>query len=161
MKSSNDSVRLLRLFFGFGGRVGRLKYWITSIVSDTVLVLAGLILDSDDHHASSWRFFFDIFFMMLGTLAIVATLAVYVKRLHDRDKSGWWVLLFLILPITIAAVPDITGKNVASFAGDDKANLAFVNLVAFVLTLWGFVELGFLSGTRGPNKYGERLRASS
>ena len=27
---------------------------------------------------------------------IVSGLAVGIKRLHDRDKSGWWLLLFYL-----------------------------------------------------------------
>jgi hypothetical protein len=46
---------------------------------------------------------------------------VYIKRFHDRDKSGWWVLIWLI-PIIGA--------------------------------IWLLIELGFLKGTPGPNRFG-------
>jgi hypothetical protein len=29
-------------------------------------------------------------------LALIPSIIVYIKRFHDRDKSGWWVLIGLI-----------------------------------------------------------------
>ncbi len=45
------------------------------------------------------------FGLLIGFAAIIAdiwfSLAQYVKRLHDTDKSGWWILLFLIPIVNI------------------------------------------------------------
>jgi hypothetical protein len=32
-------------------------------------------------------------------------LAVAIKRLHDRNKSGWWLLLFWLVPSLLGGVP--------------------------------------------------------
>ncbi|MEY4510364.1 MAG: hypothetical protein RLZZ450_2486 [Pseudomonadota bacterium] len=48
------------------------------------------------------------------------TMALGVKRLHDRDRPSWWLLLSLV-PI---------------------------------LNVWLLVEVGFLAGTPGANRYG-------
>lgn len=58
---------------------------------------------------------------------IVPTIAVSVRRLHDRDLSGWWYL----------------GVFVASF----------IPLVG-MLTSIAFLVIMFLEGTRGPNRFG-------
>ena len=34
--------------------------------------------------------------LVLQVLLIWISLAVQIKRWHDRDKSGWWVLINLI-----------------------------------------------------------------
>jgi uncharacterized membrane protein YhaH (DUF805 family) len=74
-------------------------------------------------------------------VAISAT-AVAIKRLHDRDKSGWWVLVFYLLPGVIGNIGPYTG-------------LDFVfQLASLSLSLWALVELGFLRGTSGQNRYG-------
>lgn len=47
-----------------------------------------------------------------------------IKRLHDRDKSGWWFLAMFVASLTLVGA------------------------------LWPLIELGFLDGTPGPNKFG-------
>ena len=33
---------------------------------------------------------------IVGLITIYFALAVYAKRWHDRDKSGWWTLIVLV-----------------------------------------------------------------
>lgn len=94
------------LLFGFSGRIGRLQWWLgqlamiaISIVSVFVIYsgqgLAGLkaVQDGDLSRLSA---------VMLSTLAVVTLLttwiglAVSIKRFHDRDKSGFWVLIIFV-----------------------------------------------------------------
>ena len=43
--------------------------------------------------------FVDLFLYFIGILLLIlSSLAINVKRLHDRDKSGWWYLL-MFLPL--------------------------------------------------------------
>ncbi|MFM9526480.1 DUF805 domain-containing protein, partial [Listeria monocytogenes] len=70
-----------------------------------------------------------------------SSFATAIKRLHDRNKSGWWVLVFWVLPAIVGAVADGLGGT---------ASLA-LNAVSVVLSVWGFVEVGCLRGTQGPN----------
>jgi uncharacterized membrane protein YhaH (DUF805 family) len=71
-------------------------------------------------------------------------LAIGAKRLHDRDKSAWWLLVFYALP------------GILSTAGNEIGDLGFIilHIISFGITVWAFVELGCLRGTRGPNRYG-------
>ena len=71
------------------------------------------------------------------------SLALAIKRLHDRDKSGWWLLLFGVAPSTLQAV--------ASRVGSGGVLLL---LVSVGISIWAFVEMGCLRGTTGPNSYG-------
>jgi uncharacterized membrane protein YhaH (DUF805 family) len=68
--------------FSFGGRVNRLPYWIISLV---VFIPAAIIY-----------YFTDIGGYIAYVLAYLIALATTVKRWHDRDKSGWWVLISFI-----------------------------------------------------------------
>jgi uncharacterized membrane protein YhaH (DUF805 family) len=74
---------------------------------------------------------------------IISSIAVGVKRLHDRGKSGWWLVLFYAVPgiLTAAAPP-------TEIAG----NLLLV--LSAAIEIWALVELGCLPGTAGPNQYG-------
>src|SRR5215207_6960709 len=102
--------------FSFKGRINRAKMWLAVlIVICWMLFLAGLTVasgivssgngvsfgfDIDDIFRAvdpvSWR---SLSWSYLPTLAMktIATslfvwvyLATSIKRLHDRDKSGWW-----------------------------------------------------------------------
>ena len=90
--------------------------------------------------------------LMLWVIAFIlfiavtwSSLAVGVKRLHDRDKSGWWILLFWLGPSLLGGWQS-TGPNMGGGL--------VLSLAAGVIAIWGFVELGCLRGTPGPNQYG-------
>jgi uncharacterized membrane protein YhaH (DUF805 family) len=34
--------------------------------------------------------------LIVGAISLCIAVAVGVRRLHDRDKSGWWLLLVLV-----------------------------------------------------------------
>jgi uncharacterized membrane protein YhaH (DUF805 family) len=71
--------------------------------------------------------------------------ATTVKRLHDRNKSGWWIVPFFV-------APNLLGK-VGGWLGDSYP-VNFLMLVLGVLSFWGFVEMLCLRGTKGPNRFG-------
>jgi len=41
---------------------------------------------------------------MVNLAVLIASIAVCIKRLHDRDRSGWWLLLFYAGPVGVALV---------------------------------------------------------
>jgi len=76
--------------------------------------------------------------------------ATTIKRLHDRDKSGWWILVFFLAPALLGHVVDRIDDN--SYVATALA-LSFA-YAAFCLKAWGIVELMFLKGTHEPNRFG-------
>ena len=90
--------------------------------------------------------------LLLGTLGpaiIISTwcfAAIAIKRLHDRDRSGWWwMVVFFIVPPLLDKVWDRLDSPTAAF---------LVSLLGAVLSAWAFVEIFCLRGTRGPNRFG-------
>jgi uncharacterized membrane protein YhaH (DUF805 family) len=75
-------------------------------------------------------------------------LAVAVRRLHDRDKSGMWAVLFFIVPAVL-----LLTFWVAQWEPSNPM-VPLTMSVVIVLSIWGFVEIGFLAGTKGDNQYG-------
>jgi uncharacterized membrane protein YhaH (DUF805 family) len=71
-------------------------------------------------------------------------LALGAKRLHDRDKSAWWLLVFYALPTILSTVADRM----------EDAQFIVLHIVSFGISVWAFVEIGCLRGTVGPNRYG-------
>jgi uncharacterized membrane protein YhaH (DUF805 family) len=155
------------LFFGFTGRINRAEYWLAILIYFVVLVVAALILTAASADAVTAWVNYDLSDMS-GTLIIlyavelvlfVSQVAITVKRLHDRDKSAWWVLLFSVLPGVIFV---ISSASMDPYAFDYSGPSPILSLIAAGFALWGLVEVGFLRGTPGPNRYGsdplERLQ---
>ncbi len=65
--------------------------------------------------------------VLWSLFTVVPNIALTVRRLHDRDMSGWWYL----------------GMIVASI-------IPFVGFIAAI----AFLVLMFLDGTKGPNRFG-------
>ena len=40
---------------------------------------------------------------------LISGIAVGIKRLHDRDKGGWWLLLFYVVPGLLGGIGMATG----------------------------------------------------
>jgi uncharacterized membrane protein YhaH (DUF805 family) len=78
-------------YVGFEGRAARPEYWwwtLFVIVVGIVLRLVGHIVLGDTG-ASVLSGLFQLAVFLPG-------LAVAVRRLHDTDRSGWWLLLAFI-----------------------------------------------------------------
>jgi len=72
-------------------------------------------------------------------------LATAIKRLHDRDKSGWWIVPFFVVPGLFSQFSDLLP--------DSNWMLPFI-LTASSLWLWGFVEMFCIPGSTGDNRFG-------
>ena len=82
------------LLFSFRGRINRAKYWLAVlvfVVADAALGLLGWVLDNG--------LAFQILSFVVNLAVLIASIAVCIKRLHDRDRSGWWLLLFYAGPV--------------------------------------------------------------
>lgn len=71
--------------------------------------------------------------------------AIIIKRLHDRDKSGWWIVPFVVAPALFTHFSDRLGDSTAV----EVLDFGFTCLGA-----WGVIELLFLRGTRKVNRFG-------
>ena len=144
-------MSMTQLLFSFQGRLNRKPYWMTVIATMViiiVLLLFALILILE--HRFEFAGLTLALLVILYIPLIWIGLAIGAKRLHDRDKSAWWLLVFYALP------------GILSTAGNQMEDLEFIilHIISFGITVWAFVELGCLLGTRGPNRYGpDRLSA--
>jgi len=176
------------LFFASSGRINRATYWTRAV--PVILVLALLT------HAA-----YAIETRVLGRQALVSvainlaflwpTLAVTVKRLHDRGRSAWFFLAFLI-PILgpiwlVAEVWTLSGDKGPNQFGDPSKdqgldrwwvvpfNIAS-SVVLIVLSVWAYsspgptsipaIDVEVIEARRGPmtvtlNGEGEARAASS
>jgi len=133
------------LFFQFDGRVNRAKFWIAALIFaaiNVVLAILGYVMDQS--------VVFQALNSMLGIVILISSIAVGVKRLHDRNKSGWYLLLFYLVPSILVVI----GVLIGAFVEDSTIIATVLGLLAFAIGVWAFVEMGCLRGTIGINQYG-------
>ena len=160
-------MSLFHLLFGFSGRANRGKFWLAVVlwiifwaIAMLVCVLAAIVilglhlpdssLPHDELIARYVRLAFDylgllIVYIAFTVVSLISGFAVGIKRLHDRDKSGWWILLFYVAPSVLGSIANTSEQPLAGFV---------LGVASFAISIWGLVELGFLRGTVGPNRYG-------
>lgn len=146
----------LKRYAQFGGRSRRKEYWMFALFLVLIyLVLGGLglVLGAGAFMAlgsgasatglgalgGGAMLVFGLFGLFVLAI-IVPSLAVAVRRLHDTDRSGWWV----VAPI----VPNVLGALVGSGVIAAVLSLAAVGLSVMLFVFY------CLDGTRGPNRFG-------
>lgn len=113
------AMPISQLLFSFQGRISRSTYWLKYFLPYIGIYILMIVLDIVSGTFDA-RSDIGVFSGIFSLVAIYPSLAISVKRCHDRDRSGWFLLVGLIPLVNI----------------------------------WLLVELGFLKGTPGENKYG-------
>jgi uncharacterized membrane protein YhaH (DUF805 family) len=118
------------------GRAARKEYWKKVLVGIGALIGIGavvvLIADADKAFAIA---------IVLSFLLNFYLLPVSVRRLHDMGKSGLWMLGFAIGPLSMVC------NGNSEIAG-------VLNGIGMIYNLLVGIPMGFVRGTKGPNKYG-------
>jgi uncharacterized membrane protein YhaH (DUF805 family) len=152
MQAGEDAVTLSDYLFSPRGRINRAKYWLFVLVSIAILVVLiaamSLVWANRIFDPQGGLGFPLAGMIVLGIIylaLLVVGIFVGIKRLHDRDKSGWWLLVFYLAPMLLSWVSAILSRN--------GIGIVFA-LASFAISIWALVELGCLRGTVGPNRYG-------
>ena len=135
---TNEGKNPGALSFSFHGRANRAKFcgglFLLCLLGGLVFGFAGCVL------GIAWKGGEDLFDFLVGrggmlviAIPILLTLwiwflSIQVRRLHDHNKSGWFVVAFWALQ--------------------------FVPVIGRFAWLWPFIWLGCMKGTTGPNDYG-------
>ena len=92
------------LLFSFQGRANRAKFWLVAlgIVVVEMIIFAAILggaATSGDPEQIQAALMAPIPLVVLVVFFVIAlwvSLAVAVKRFHDRNKSGWWILIVFV-----------------------------------------------------------------
>ena len=149
----------VRRFFRLRGRSSRLPYWIVTLgalfgfialvaagftLAEQTSLLAGSALDRPGSvEGVLWT-------LAIGIVYTAFVLPVTVRRLHDRAKSAWWLVPYLLVPTFV-----VDADLYRPLGLDLSAGLVTLgNVVGYGLNIAALVDLGLLRGTHGPNRYG-------
>jgi uncharacterized membrane protein YhaH (DUF805 family) len=105
----NWYLKCLKQYADFSGRARRKEYWMFFLFN----LIFGVVANVLDFALGVGGVFSLLY--LLGLL--IPNLAVMVRRLHDIDKSGWWIFIVLIPLIgsiwllVLLATDGSTGEN--------------------------------------------------
>jgi uncharacterized membrane protein YhaH (DUF805 family) len=127
-------------YWSLSGRLTRAQWWrfqIWAMLGFIVVVFAAINIENDKLRVG---------FIAAAVAAFLLTLVVVaLKRLRDRNKGAWWLAVFYGVPLLC--------DSGAYAAGPDHA--LYFAVPAALVNLWALIELGFLRGSLGRNRYGE------
>jgi len=103
--------------FSFDGRISRKSFWLFNVVLFVLYMTLRFAISGNVDISRRDRHYF----IYVG-IFLWPALAIQIKRWHDRNKSGVWIL---------------------------------INSVPLVGVFWSLIELGFLEGTVGENRFGK------
>ncbi|MES2834109.1 MAG: DUF805 domain-containing protein [Pseudomonadota bacterium] len=137
--------------FSVKGRLSRLGYWrwqLALLAVSVVGFVGASVLTMYGARAVAAAA------LALIALAYVASVFVVVRRLHDRGRSAWWLIPFVILPLSLHGGSAWVQSTLPSEA-DPRLPMAIgAVLLALILNLWGFIEIGVLRGQKTANRFG-------
>jgi len=81
-------LSVLKKYAEFSGRARRSEYWYFALANFIVAVVLNLI--------DIGIFGFGVLSWIYGLGVLIPGLAVGIRRLHDTNRSGWWLLLAFI-----------------------------------------------------------------
>lgn len=126
-------------YFNFSGRVNRPGYWYfylwTLIISFILSILDELLFGYSEEY---WNLFSDSF----GLAVAIPSIGLAVRRFHDTNRTGWWIVIPFIPLIPAALLLD-----------DFPILGGILALSGFILMIAGIVFLCQKSDSQA-NKYG-------
>jgi len=90
----NWYIDVLKKYAVFEGRARRKEYWFFVLFS--LLISIGLSLIDGATGTISAESGIGLLGGLYALAVLVPSLAVAVRRLHDTDRTGWWLLIGLI-----------------------------------------------------------------
>ncbi|MBQ1550635.1 MAG: DUF805 domain-containing protein [Bacilli bacterium] len=84
-------------YFNFKDRTSRKDFWMTVLILVIINVVINLIFPgASETTSNSFNYSLSTVGSIWSLATFIPSLAMTVRRLHDINKSGWWVLLELV-----------------------------------------------------------------
>ena len=169
----------------FNGRSRRSEFWlwvlfrflVDSAIGVIAIFMIGsslhLAMDNPEQFMAQYMTVMPLF-RLVGLALFLPTLAVGVRRLHDTNRSGWWIIMpmvvtfvgFIVFFIVVGtSIFQMAGANGAGKSMSEAQSLQAVMgffgslflcvllpaLISYIVMLVFYVT----DGTPGPNRFGQ------
>ncbi|MDE2577800.1 MAG: DUF805 domain-containing protein [Hyphomicrobiales bacterium] len=136
------------------GRAGRLAWWGTmaALLIGFIVWAVGaawaLAAAREEGVPTAGGLAVSLLALAAFAISMSAAIAVGVRRLHDRGKSGHWLWLYYAAPVILQALGENAFRAVRPLA-------ALMLAASLALSVWAVLELGLMPGRKSVNAYGE------
>jgi uncharacterized membrane protein YhaH (DUF805 family) len=156
-------------YVDFTGRASRSEFWYFTLFI-LIISICVEIVDASLAGQNFWSYDgFGPVYWIFNVLIFLPSLAVGIRRLHDINKSGWWLLLFFtvigIIPLTYWYVKqsDQSSNNFGNPTSEIQEEqktfklpkwikyflIPFVSFIFVILVCFTiFLEIGYLPSTK-------------
>ena len=133
----------------FQGRLCRLEYFKVAL-PNMIVIAMGLLIAIPMAKLDGLAHWLGVGIALVSlTLVIWITAAAVVKRLHDRGRSGTWLVLYGGI-YALVFFGQLLSQSGLSSSGQNPA----VSALVFLASLAMLIDLQCMRGTRGANQYG-------
>ena len=135
----------LRKYAVFSGRAPRAEYWWFYLFCLSVSTISTVLVEYLPPIAD----------LVFGLGLLLPQIAVGVRRLHDVNRSGQWIVIPLIAGILVLLGYQFTGPSIMEDIGETWRAIAF-GVMALALAVYAILMLVWFCtlGTPGSNRYG-------
>lgn len=141
-------------YFQFRGRARRSEYWWFYLFTIILSIIAGIIdvalfgLENADSGPVG---------IITSLAVLIPSLAVTFRRLHDTNRSGWWIGGPVIAALIAAFLFGVLyGGGILEATEMSGVTLALMIILSIAVLAWAIAILVFmcLDSHHGDNKYG-------
>ncbi len=157
----------------FSGRARRTEFWLwvllQKMLTYAALAVMGFIVPSpfyqavDTANPQAYIQKIAIYYapiLVIGVLLLIPSMAVQVRRLHDSNRTGWWVMLPLAafaagaIAATSWVASQMYGKSAPQEMMGEVLLAMYASCVPPILAGLLLFIFNLLDGTAGRNRFG-------
>ena len=90
----NWYIEVMKKYSVFSGRARRSEYWFFVLINILISIILGFVATMTGIMGAGMHL--GILSGLYSLAMIIPSLAVSVRRLHDTNRSGWWLLICLV-----------------------------------------------------------------
>lgn len=123
MNLPNAVTSCLRNYANFSGRATRSEFWYWTLAYMMLMVPLSIVDEILNPGEQMGKLSYVVAALTLAL--VIPNIAVSVRRLHDTDRSGWWIFI----PCTVIGLPFLiywyccAGTRDANRFGDDESTV--------------------------------------
>jgi uncharacterized membrane protein YhaH (DUF805 family) len=152
-------VNAMRRYFEFSGRSSRSEFWFYVLLYVVIYIVAS-ILDAIIFGRNAGGV--AVLTSLVALVHLVPSISVSVRRLHDIDRTGWWILLGFVPAVAMVVL--LGGSMFMMFAGGGDepqaagwaamgVSMLIVCLIALAVAIV-LIVFYCTPGTAGANRFG-------
>jgi uncharacterized membrane protein YhaH (DUF805 family) len=135
-----EYIKVIKNFANFRGRASRREFWMFILINIIISIILSIIDSALGLKIGSGAMQQGILGLLYSLFIFIPNLAVTIRRLHDINKSGWWLAGFYAAIIVLSVL------------------LVNMQSIIFSLIMLGlaiyFIVLLATPGDTGANEYG-------